>query len=270
MVAEAAPSSPISRATAVESVLKSKGIHTLDDLEAEEKPKELQLAAHHNLVVLVEMCQAQRPSKLGSLKGSHAKYEDELSRLEQTLQELAGDGTVEVIKWEPGMPAWPGTGSSCAAQPAGGVGAHGRRSRPQSAGAASRSRPQSAGVANSTRLQAMGLYAGSSERLAPRIGAFEVCYKLVNTQSGMQYGPVEIFSKIASGCWPGAPAILLRRVQEQLQGFLQQDLGHGMLFQHAQQLAKADSEERRRPKTNLQQAEDLPDLEPPPAPSAEG
>ena len=54
-----------------------------------------ELQPHHNLVVIVEMCQAQRPSKLGSLKGSHAKYEEEFSRLEATMSTLAGNGSVE-------------------------------------------------------------------------------------------------------------------------------------------------------------------------------
>jgi hypothetical protein len=77
----------------------------------------------------------------------------------------------------------------------------------------------------------MGL-ADGSERSGPRIGAFEVSYKLVNTTSGRQYGPVEIFSKIQTGRWPGAGSLLVKRVQERLQGFLAADVGAGMLFQH--------------------------------------
>ena len=227
----AAPSSPISQSLALEMQLKSKGIRTLDDLDAPEEEPLLQLQGHHNLVFIVELCQAQRPSKLGSLKGSHEKYMDEFSRLQNTVSELNGDGTVEVIQWEAGMPIVPSS-SSMPPPPAEGGG---RRSRPQSAGPGRglSSRPQSA-AANSqnARLRAyMGL-SNPQERLAPRIGAFEVSYKLVNTQSGSQYGPVEIFSKIASGHWPGSPSLILKRVQEQLQGFLQRDLGAGMLYQH--------------------------------------
>lgn len=267
MVAAPSSSSPVSRATAIESVLKSKGLQTLDDLEDPEEPLLLQLQAHHNLVVMVEMCQAQRPSKLGSLKGSHEKYEEEFTRLEQTLGTIAGEGSVEFIKWEPGMPAMPSS-SSVPPPPAN----SGRRSRPQSAGTVrSGSRPQSAAVGSqNAQLRAyMGMQA--SERLAPRIGAFEVCYKLVNTQSGQQYGPVEVFSKIASGHWPGPPSLLVKRVQEELQGFLRRDMGNGMLFQHAQTLAKEAKETARPGRPVLQQAEDLPDPEPPAmAAAAEG
>jgi len=113
----------------------------------------------------------------------------------------------------------------------------------------------------------MGLGA-QAERTQPRIGAFEVCYKLVNTQSGQQYGPVEVFSKLGSGHWPGAANILLGRVQDQLQDFLQRDMGHGMMFQHAQALAKEAKEQQGRPKTVLQQAENLPDPDPPPQEAA--
>ena len=83
----------------------------------------------------------------------------------------------------------------------------------------------------------------SEPRLAPRIGAFEVCYKLVNTQSGQQYGPVEVFSKIGCGHWPGAPNIIIKRVQEQLQAFLQKDLGAGMIYQHVRDATHARTQQ---------------------------
>jgi hypothetical protein len=168
-------------------------------------------------------------------------------RLEATVALLAGDGAVEVIKWEPSMPPFPGSGSSSALPPPPPVtagAAHGRRSRPQSAGAASRapSRPQSAAPG----LRAyMGANGPTSERLGPRIGAFEVCYKLVNTRSGQQYGPVPVFSKISSGKWPGEPAILVKRVQEHLQGFLARDTGNNLMFQHVR--APPACAPRRRP-----------------------
>ena len=230
----AAPGSPVSRDAAVAALMKSKGLNTLDDLENDDGADFLyELQPHHNLVVIVEMCQAQRPSKLGSLKGSHAKYEEEFSRLEATMSTLAGNGSVELIKWEPGMPNVP---SSSSAPPLGVtvLGGAGRRSRPQSAGTAGpRSRPQSAAPSLPGGFARAYMGGGMSEpRLAPRIGAFEVCYKLVNTQSGQQYGPVEVFSKIGCGHWPGAPNIIIKRVQEQLQAFLQKDLGAGMIYQH--------------------------------------
>jgi len=277
----AAPGSPGERGAtaAVEAEwLKSKGVSNIDDLEADNEPQLLALQEHHQLVVLVEMCQAQRPSKLGSLKGTHEKYEEEFMRLEATVALLAGDGAVEVIKWEPSMPPFPGSGSSSALPlppPVTAGAAHGRRSRPQSAGAASRapSRPQSAAPG----LRAyMGANGPTSERLGPRIGAFEVCYKLVNTRSGQQYGPVPVFSKISSGKWPGEPAILVKRVQEHLQGFLARDTGNNLMFQHARELASQEQRQRpgsARPKPVLQSAADLPEPEPPgaqdaPAPSA--
>lgn len=253
----AAPSSPVARGTAMDAVLASKGIKTLDDLDGPDGPEPLlELQAHHELIFLVEHCHAQRPSKLGSLKGSHEKYVDEFSRLEQTVESLRGGGAVSVIKWEPGMPAVP-VSSRFPSEPTGG-----RRSRPQSAGAARPhiSRPQSASASSQNpRLRALGL--NSEERTESRIGSFEVSFKLVNTQSGKQYGPIEVFSKIQSQCW-FATNILLKRVQDRLQEFLQHDLGAGMLFQHAQSLAK-EAKDDERPRTVLQQAENLPDPDPP-------
>ena len=221
-------SSPSNDSAVRDAVMKSKGLSMIDDLDAEEEPL-LQLQQHHELVIIVELCEATRPSKLGSLKGSHAKYEEEFSRLEGELSAaLAGDGSIRMEKWAPGMqnavpqnlgPPLPPSSSS-------------RPSRPQSAGASRMSsRPQSAASRPSAGLRAMGL-ADGSERSGPRIGAFEVSYKLVNTTSGRQYGPVEIFSKIQTGRWPGAGSLLVKRVQERLQGFLAADVGAGMLFQH--------------------------------------
>lgn len=256
----AAPASPVARSAAVESMLKAKGIHTLDDLDGPQEDPLLELQAHHNLVFIVEFCHAQRPSKLGSLKGTHEKYLDEFARLEQTVSELRGAGAVECIQWEPGMPVVPSSSSS-PPQPDSG----GRRSRPQSAGAnrPAISRPQSAAASSqNARLRAyMGL-SNPSERTAPRIGAFEVAYKLVNTQSGQQYGPVEIFSKIRSGNWPGASNLIIKRVQQELQGFLQRDMGAGMLYQHATALAK-EAKENERPRTTLQLADSLPEPDEP-------
>ena len=225
---EEAASSPSNNDSVRDAVMKSKGLNMIDDLDAEEEPL-LELQQHHELVIIVELCEATRPSKLGSLKGSHAKYEEEFSRLEGELSAaLAGAGSIRMEKWAPGMqnavpqnlgPPPPASSSS-------------RPSRPQSAGASRMSsRPQSAASRPSAGLRAMGL-ADGSERSGPRIGAFEVSYKLVNTTSGRQYGPVEIFSKIQTGHWPGAASKLVKRVQERLQGFLAADVGAGMLFQH--------------------------------------
>ena len=91
-----------SRSDVKDAVLKSRGILNLDDLDA--APQLLTLQAHHELVVIVELCEAQRPSKLGSLGGSHAKYEDTYNNLESWLSGLAGNGSVRLQKWEAGMP----------------------------------------------------------------------------------------------------------------------------------------------------------------------
>ena len=221
-----APASPIDRASAINSYLKAKNnVNTIDDLDGPAEEPLLELQSHHKLIFIVEMCQAVRPSKLGSLKGTHDKYEDELTKLQSTVADLAGAGAVEVIQWEPGMPVVP---SSSSRPPPTGGGAGGARSRPQSAGVTGRSRPQSAGP----NVPSWAPITREKERAAPRIGAFEVSYKLVNTTSGKQYGPIEVFSKIQSCCWPGASSILLKRIQEQLQGFLQVDMGGVMLYQH--------------------------------------
>ena len=225
-------SSPANGAV-LDAVMKSKGLSMVDDLDQEEEPL-LQLQQHHELVIIVELCEATRPSKLGSLKGSHAKYEEEFSRLESELTAaLAGDGTIRMVKWEPGMQNATPMNLGAPAPPS----SSSRPSRPQSAGASRMSsRPQSAsttrGAAERLRGQ-LGL-SDPSERTGPRIGAFEVSYKLVNTNSGRQYGPVEIFSKIQTGHWPGAASKLVKRVQERLQGFLAADVGAGMLYQKVQ------------------------------------
>jgi hypothetical protein len=67
------------------------------------------------------------------------------------------------------------------------------------------------------------------EQFAPRIGAFEVTFKLVNTQSHKVYGPDLLFSKIESGCWPGSASQLINRAQKSLQPWLMADLaGHSI------------------------------------------
>jgi len=216
------------RADVVDAVLKSKGIATIDDLDDDgpQAPPLLTLQAHHDLVFIVELCEAQRPSKLGSLKGSHEKYEDEYSRLQASLDtELAGEGSCSFHKWEPGMgaiqnaPARPPTGGGMSM---GGVG--GRPSRPQSAATTRPSRPQSA-MSTISRNRFAGFPGAKPEQLAPRIGAFEVSFKLVNTQSHKVYGPDLLFSKIECGHWPGGTAQLVKRAQKSLQPWLTMDIG---------------------------------------------
>jgi len=224
------------RSDVVDAVLRSKGVNNIMDLDAEEeKPPLLTLQKHHDLVIVVEMCEAQRPSKLGSLKGSHEKYEEEFSRLQQTLDLLAGEGSCSFHKWEPGMgavridPSTPG-----AVRVSGGAGG-GRQTRPQSAASTRTSRPQSAMSAvsrNRLGREAAFLPGGlgaKQEQFAPRIGAFEVTFKLVNTQSHKVYGPDLLFSKIESGCWPGSASQLINRAQKSLQPWLMADLaGHSI------------------------------------------
>jgi len=118
-----------------------------------------------------------------------------------------------------------------------------------------------------------------SERSQPRLGAFEVSFKLVNTESRQTYGPVQIFSKISTGHWPGAPAKLIKRAQESLQPYLAKDMGAGLLFQHARAEVTREQESSppRRGKENTEAprsaplyASDLPDdrPEPPAAPAS--
>ena len=238
-------SSP-SQGNVIDAVMKSKGLNLIDDLEADDEPL-LQLQQHHELVIIVELCEATRPSKLGSLKGSHEKYEDEFSRLEGVLSELTGSGSIRLEKWTPGMqmaPAMPMPPPSSS-----------RPSRPQSAGASrAQSRPQSAshlGRGAGAAAQARSLGLNNPERQQPRIGAFEVSYKLVNTTSRREYGPVEIFSKIQTGHWPGAASKLVNRVQERLQGFLAADVGDGMLFQHVSRCTPAQPPSHSRARLQL-------------------
>lgn len=243
MVAEnSSPGAGASEAAVREQYLRSKGLCNLTDLDDAEEAL-LQLQGHHELVVVVEMCEAQRPSKLGSLKGTHEKYEEEYNKLQETFAELSGDGAIRYEKWQPGM-ATPVEGSSLAQSAPFEAGA-GRSSRPQSASTTRpRSRPQSAAQGERLRRQLLGVGAPAGDRVQPRIGAFEVSFKLVNTQSGRIYGPIEVFSKISTGHWPGTASKLVQRVQKDLQVFLTRDLGHGMLHQHVQAQVKQQQQQQ--------------------------
>jgi len=208
-----------SRAETFDAVLKSKGINNIDDIEDDSEPL-LTLQNHHELVVVVEMCPAQRPS--ASLKGTHERYEQEFARLNDSLQDLQGEGSMSFHEWAPGLGGQVDAGASLASRPT-------RPTRPQSAGTSrASSRPQSA-MSSMRRGNSM---AGASERLQPRVGAFEVSFKLINTVSHESYGPVQIFSKIATGHWPGQPRKLIKRAQEYLQPFLAKDMGSGLMFAH--------------------------------------
>ncbi len=174
----------------------------------------LQLQACHKLVITIELCQAERPSRLGSLKGTHAKYEDEFARVEQAVAtELAGDGTVEVVRWQPGMPV---VGAASGAAESGAARHRGRRlagSHASTRAVSPRCPPQ---IAADTPQPAVPLRIMSERQAWVRLGAFEVSYKLINTQTGAQLPAnddvsAEIFSKLSSGRWP-TPAILIKRI----------------------------------------------------------
>ena len=83
----------------------------------------------------------------------------------------------------------------------------------------------------------------SGERAAPRIGAFEVSYKLVNTSSNRIYGPVHIFSKLETGHWPGSAARLQNKVQETLQQFLKGDMDDIKVYTYIQSEGRKGKEE---------------------------
>lgn len=191
-----------SRAEVMSAVLRSKGMRGMDDLEAEGEPL-LTLQAHHELVVVVELCCATRPSKLGSLKGSHAKYEEQFMRMEDVLGQVAEGGQLSVQKWEP---------------PAGAALESSRPARPQSAQLYA-------------RMQGLGA-TGAEERVAPRIGAFEVSCHLRNTTSGTTYPSLSLFSKLESGCWPGSGTRMVNKARQDLQPYLEKDIGHQALHTH--------------------------------------
>ena len=113
----------------------------------------------------------------------------------------------------------------------------------------------------------MGL-ADGSERSGPRIGAFEVSYKLVNTTSGRQYGPVEIFSKIQTGHWPGAASKLVARVQKELQNYLRADEGNAKMFGLAKAEVQNEQAHRDLSHRPLALAAALPDVPETAAPSS--
>lgn len=205
-----------SRSDALDAVLKASGrVKTLSDLEEEEQL--LTLEACHELIVTVEFCNATRPSKLGSLKGSHAKYEEEFHRIEDALTVARGLGVLSVREWA----------ADC--------------SSPSST-ARPRLEPAHSSCSSAQRLaRQMGLSVDPRPRTAPRIGSFEVSFELRNQETNAVYGPVEVFSKIKSGHWPGSNRMLLRRVQEALQIFLQKDQGHSVAHAHVQSQVKKAS-----------------------------
>ncbi len=191
-----------SRAEVMDAVLKSKGMRGMDDLDRAEEEPLLELQQHHEILVVIELCEAARPSKLGSLKGSHAKYEEHYQRMESIFDEVRGQGEVRLKKWE----APPGAAST--------------PSRPQSA------------QSQYTRLARQAGMAVEQQRVAPRIGAFEVSFSLRNTTSNAKYPTIPLFSKLDSGHWPGSATRLANRIRQELQPFLKTDLGSHSLHAH--------------------------------------
>jgi len=162
---------------------KHKGLASFDDEEEEEL---LLPQGHHELVVHIEHCTAQRPSRTGSLRGSSQKYEDHTTQLKEVLQPLCGDGSLRIAVNQQEL--------SASAD-----GSRRPRSRPASAGSGSGSRIavpaplQPAWPEQATRTGPPGW---------PRIGAFEVSLVLRNLQSNVNQPPEPVYSKLQTGRWP--------------------------------------------------------------------
>ena len=74
----------------------SKGLKMVDD-DDEEAVTHHEMAAEHELVIHIEHCKADRPSKMGSLKGCKENYETKARDIETVIKSLSlGAGMVSV------------------------------------------------------------------------------------------------------------------------------------------------------------------------------
>jgi len=74
----------------------SKGLKMVDD-DDEEAATHHEMTADHELVIHIEHCKADRPSKMGSLKGCKENYETKARDIETVIKSLSlGAGTVAV------------------------------------------------------------------------------------------------------------------------------------------------------------------------------
>ena len=74
----------------------SKGLKMVND-DDEEAATHHEMTADHELVIHIEHCKADRPSKMGSLKGCKENYETKARDIETVIKSLSlGDGTVSV------------------------------------------------------------------------------------------------------------------------------------------------------------------------------
>ena len=196
--------SPIRDQSLLDAFAKQKGMCCIDD--ADDEPAHLQMQQHHELSVAVEYCVAQRPSKLGSLRGSSAKYESMYDSLAEVLADLQGEGAITVRK---ATPTEVNAADSAALR---GMPVPLTPTRPQSANA---------------RLRSTGTPEDDS---VPRMGSFEVLFTLYNRQSGQKYGPIQIHSKLQTRQWPLMQK-LRQRLDVHLQQFLGKDVGHHQFYQ---------------------------------------
>ena len=74
----------------------SKGLKMVDD-DDDEAVTHHEMTADHELVIHIEHCKADRPSKMGSLKGCKENYETKARDIETVIKSLSlGDGTLQV------------------------------------------------------------------------------------------------------------------------------------------------------------------------------
>ena len=202
----------------------SKGLKMVDD-DDEEAVTHHEMTADHELVIHIEHCKADRPSKMGSLKGCKENYETKARDIETVIKSLSrGAGTVSVhineekihheLAGGPSPPAARG-GKSPRAKSTPSM----RVSVTTPLSPTSTSGTQTWRPPVRTRFGWQPQPTPEKKETWPRIGACEVTMQLRNTLLHTRYPTVTLASKIEAAMWP-SKRLVAKRVEKSLQKLL--------------------------------------------------
>ena len=202
----------------------SKGLKMVDD-DDEEAATHHEMTADHELVIHIEHCKADRPSKMGSLKGCKENYETKARDIETVIKSLSlGAGTVSVhineekihneLAGGPSPPAARG-GKSPRAKSTPSM----RVSVTTPLSPTSTSGTQTWRPPVRTRFGWQPQPTPEKKETWPRIGACEVTMQLRNTLLHTRYPTVTLASKIEAAMWP-SKRLVAKRVEKSLQKLL--------------------------------------------------
>ena len=202
----------------------SKGLKMVND-DDEEAATHHEMTADHELVIHIEHCKADRPSKMGSLKGCKENYETKARDIETVIKSLSlGAGTVSVhineekihheLAGGPSPPAARG-GKSPRAKSTPSM----RVSVTTPLSPTSTSGTQTWRPPVRTRFGWQPQPTPEKKETWPRIGACEVTMQLRNTLLHTRYPTVTLASKIEAAMWP-SKRLVAKRVEKSLQKLL--------------------------------------------------